>query len=132
MNDSLALAATTLGHFEASHPLRWCPARRVAACLQLPAEFGSVWHYDVAALGIANHEALVPLGVVKGDQQANAGIQFDLDCPPLRGGENEVEVRFSSYGPRGYGDKYSAFKGQRSSKPAVLIGVEITITYQKG
>ena len=58
-------------------------------------------------------------------------IQFDLDCPPLRQGENEVEVRFSSYGDRGYGDKYSAFDGQRATKPAVLIGVEITITYRK-
>ena len=58
-------------------------------------------------------------------------IQFDLDCPPLRQGENEVEVRFSSYGPRGYGDKYSAHKGHEWNKPAVLIGVEITITYSK-
>ena len=48
--------------------------------------------------------------------EGRRSIQFDLDCPPLRQGINEVEVRLESYGPR-------------PSEPAVLTGLEVTVTY---
>ena len=46
-------------------------------------------------------------------------IQYDLNCPPLRQGENELEVRLVS-------------SGTRKSDPVVLTGTEVTVTYRKG
>ena len=58
-------------------------------------------------------------------------VQFDVGCPPLKQGENEVEVRLSSYGPHHSETDYSGYLGASLVKPAVLISVEITITYVK-
>ena len=45
-------------------------------------------------------------------------IEFDVDCPPLRQGRNELEVRLLPQSPR-------------QADPVVLRGVEVSITYGK-
>ena len=51
--------------------------------------------------------------------EGRRSIQYDLDCPPLQQGVNEVEVRLASYGPR-------------PAAPAVLIGLEVSVSYGDG
>ena len=49
--------------------------------------------------------------------EGQRNVQYDLGCPPLKAGDNEVEVRLVS-------------SGDRQSESAVLTGVEVTITYK--
>ena len=52
------------------------------------------------------------------ETEPGASIEFDLDCPPLRQGRNQLEVRLVAQSPR-------------QADPVVLRGVEVSITYGK-
>ena len=49
--------------------------------------------------------------------QEGQSVEFDLDCPPLREGENEIEVRLAT-------------SGARRDSAVVLKGVEVAVSYR--
>ncbi len=61
----------------------------------------------------------IPRGSIEWDVRTGKdyGFPHDLDCPPLVQGQNQVEIRLISHGPR-------------QTDPAVLIGAEVSITYR--